>query len=210
MFVCLFFAFALNNDRHIISTKASAWLVRVKNMIFKYFVISVLLLCGVAHADPLDHFIDSYYEQKKATEWVEEATQGQVPNTQASKIVKEAYANAFSRHIKPSLVLAVIKTESTFKVNAKSNHNARGLMQVIPRWHKEKIAGRNIFSVPVAIEVGTWVLSDCLKKHKGSVYKGLSCYSGGGGKAYYAKVMKHQYALTQSLKPSGELVAKAF
>jgi len=179
-------------------------------MIFKYFVISVLLFCGMVSADPLDDFIDSYYEQRKAAAWVEEVTKGQVLKNDASKIVKEAYAQALSRKISPTLVLAVIKTESTFKVNAKSNHNARGLMQVIPYWHKDKIAGRNINSVSVSIEVGTWILQDCLSKHKGNVYKGLSCYSGGGGKPYYAKVMKHQYALAQSLKPNGQLVAMAY
>lgn len=176
-------------------------------MKMKYFVLSILLLCTFVRANVLDDFVDSRYEQTKATAWVKDSTRGSISDDEADKIVKEAYANAYSKKINPLLVLAVIRNESNFKVKAKSVDGSRGLMQVIPRWHKDKLAGRDPLSLTTSIDVGTWILHDCLVKHKGNILTSLSCYSGGGGKVYYNKVMKHQYALMQSIKQKDILIA---
>lgn len=175
-------------------------------MIMKYLVVGILLLCGLVRADPLGDFIQTSYEQEYAVMWVKESTGNTINDEQARKIVKETYVNSYSRHLNPLLVLAVIRNESNFKPDAKSKDGSRGLMQVIPRWHKDKLAGRNPLAITTSVDVGTWILSDCLIKHKGVVLKALSCYSGGGGSVYYNKVMKHKYSLTQSLKQRDILI----
>ena len=42
----------------------------------------------------------------------------------------------------PTLILSMIYVESRFKENAVSGSGACGLMQLIPKWNKEKINGR--------------------------------------------------------------------
>ena len=177
-------------------------------MIFRYFVLSVLFICTFVNASVLDEFIDSSYEQDLAVKWVRKSTNETITDKDALKIVKEAYANAYSKQINPLLVLAIIRNESNFRANAKSKDGSRGLMQVIPRWHKDKLAGRDALNVTTSIDVGTQILKNCMVKSKGVVFKALSCYSGGGGKPYYDKVMKFQYALNQSLKQQDILVSK--
>jgi len=175
-------------------------------MISKYFVLSLLLLCSIVRADPLDKFIETVYEQEKASQWVENTTKGKVPLKEAIGIVSDAYAYSISKNINPRVVLAVMWVESGFRSNAKSGYGAKGIMQVVPRYHKDKLAGRNPFLNEVSTDVGTTVLRDCLNKFKQNLYKGLYCYSG-GSKTYYSKVVNQQLMLSQSLIPSGELVA---
>lgn len=168
-------------------------------MKLKYLVLGALLICTFVKATPLDQFVSSSPEQEKAAVWVKESTNSTISSSDANKIVKEAYANAYSKNIDPLLVLAVMRNESNFVIKAKSKDGSRGLMQVIPYWHKDKLAGRDPLHLETSIDVGTWVLRDCLVKHKSHTLKSLSCYSGGGGQVYYGKVMKFKLALMQSL-----------
>jgi len=68
-------------------------------------------------------------------------------------------------------------------------------MQVIPKWHKEKvIAARDklgnpeLFNIDTNIFIGAWILKDCLIKHK-DTSKALLCYSG-QTEGYDQKVMR--------------------
>jgi Transglycosylase SLT domain len=177
-------------------------------MKIKYFVyIALMLICCISIADPLDKFVNTVDEQDNAIEWVKEITKDRVDNVQLRTIVSTAYAHAVSKDINPRLVLAIMRTESSFNASAKSNHGAKGLMQVMPRWHKDKLAGRSPYLIKVSTEVGTRILQDCLDKHRGNVYRGLNCYSGGGGKKYFDKVAKYQLELSRSMLPKGTLVA---
>lgn len=93
------------------------------------------------------------------------------------------------KNIDPFLLLSLIKNESGFRTGVKSAYGAKGLMQVVPHWHKDKIGKRSITSVSTNIEVGTQVLSDCLDKQKGNIRKALHCYSGGAS-SYTEKLHK--------------------
>jgi Transglycosylase SLT domain len=177
-------------------------------MKMKYFVyIALMLICCISIADPMDKFINTVDEQDNAIEWIKEATKDRVASTELRTIVSTAYAQAISKDINPRLVLAIMRTESGFNPSAKSNHGAKGLMQVMPKWHKDKLAGRSPYLIKVSTEVGTTILEDCLSKHKGNVYRGLNCYSGGGGKKYFDKVSKYQLELSRSMVPKGIVLA---
>lgn len=167
-------------------------------MIFiKYFLLTlVFFLSTITSANPLDKMISSLEEQSDLIGWVKDNAQIKLNDSDALKIIREAYAQGYSSNINPHLILAVIKTESGFRHKAKSSEGALGLMQVIPRWHKDKIKNRNPTDMKVSIEVGTKVLSDCLIKHKNNNLKALNCYSGGGGKKYYNKVFSYKQVIT--------------
>jgi soluble lytic murein transglycosylase-like protein len=173
----------------------------------KLFFLITLLMCNVCFSDPLDSFVDSLSEQSKAVSWVQTTTKGRVNQAEALLIVGETYAHSISREINPRIILAVMKVESNFQSNAKSNHGARGILQIIPYWHKDKLKGRNPFNIKVATEVGTTILQICLDKYSGDLFKGLNCYSGGGKQKYFNKVNTNKIDLVQALKPTGEALA---
>lgn len=121
-------------------------------------------------------------------EWISESTKKTVSVELAVKYVKEAYKAAERWDVDPLLLLAFMKPESGYRANAKNKSGASGLMQVIPRWHREKIAGRNIMHYKVNIDVGAQVINEYLAWHGENMAKAMKRYSGGAGKAYGSKI----------------------
>jgi soluble lytic murein transglycosylase-like protein len=95
--------------------------------------------------------------------------------------VEEAHAAAEAFAVDPLLVLAVMAVESRFDPHARSGYGARGLMQVVPRFHREKLAehgGEAALSDPrVNVLVGTQILKESLGR-SGGVRAGLQRYAG--------------------------------
>jgi len=167
----------------------------------KYFLLFTLpLFIGNSYSNSLDVFINSFTEQEISVEWVKKNAQIKLSDNQVREIVKEVYAQSYSKDLDPHMVLSMIKNESGFRLKARSREGALGLMQVIPRWHKDKLKGRDPTDAAVSIDVGTTILNDCLIKHKNNHLKSLNCYSGGGGLAYFQKIKKHQDILVLFVK----------
>jgi soluble lytic murein transglycosylase-like protein len=131
---------------------------------------------------------DRLYNQVIISEWITGKVNKRVSKREADSIVYHVNKQANRHKIDPLLLLSIIKKESTFYVKARSKSGARGLMQVMPRWHRDKIKGRDITNVAVNVEVGTKIISDCLVKHSDNVEKALYCYLGGKSKAYYNSI----------------------
>ena len=112
------------------------------------------------------------------------------------RMVNAAFKEGKKQNIDPFLIISLMNTESKFRFWAKSGEGARGLMQVIPRWHRDKIKGRDIHHIETNIEVGTKVLANCLKSRKGDIKKALNCYSGGARN--YAAKLKAGYIQARS------------
>lgn len=116
----------------------------------------------------------------------------------AMQLVTSVYDHAKTHGIRPSLLLAMIATESSFKRTARSKKGAVGYLQVIPKYHWNKIKGRNLWDTDVNVQVGVLVLKECYKKHR-SERRALACYNGATSpekaKLYYQQVAKNQYAL---------------
>ena len=110
---------------------------------------------------------------------------------EAEQIVNLAYYHADKHRVKPSLILGIIAVESRFDRKAVSPDGSKGYMQVLPRYHQDKIAGRNIHDAKINIEVGTKILGACVNKHK-HINKALACYNGAitpsKARAYVKKV----------------------
>lgn len=142
--------------------------------IFAYAILALNLLFA-----PFSAQAEVSYTKKAVESWIVAETKSLVSTATVKRIVNAVYAQSQKHGIDPLLILSTIRQESRFKVQAKSSHGAKGLMQVMPRWHQDKIAGRNIFNIETNIEVGTQILVDCLDKNKQQVSKALNCYSGG-------------------------------
>ena len=105
-----------------------------------------------------------------------------IPSAKAHTYVQEAVHQGVRHQLKPELILAVIGAESSAQEKAVSRRGARGLMQVIPRYHGKKIrqvgGSQALFKPRPNIAVGTAILIEQLKRHRGNVRQALLHYSG--------------------------------
>lgn len=129
-----------------------------------------------------------------------------VNNDAISLVVDAAYATGKDLHIDPLLLLAVTAVESGFNPFAESTAGASGLMQLMSKIHRDKLAdfgGANIALNPVAnLRVGAVVLKDCIRRG-GSVADGLRLYVGAGNgddNGYGARVLQERARILQAVR----------
>src|SRR3970282_1554375 len=76
--------------------------------------------------------------------------------------VRSAYVSGSELAVDPLLILAIMAIESGFNPVAQSSMGAVGLMQVIPRFHSEKLEDhggqQTLLDPEINIRVGTQVL----------------------------------------------------
>ncbi|OGA16408.1 MAG: hypothetical protein A3G25_04235 [Betaproteobacteria bacterium RIFCSPLOWO2_12_FULL_63_13] len=111
------------------------------------------------------------------------------------RLVRGAYDAGQQFGIDPLLILAVMGVESGFNPIAESGMGAKGLMQVIPKYHREKFrehgGAASVLDPMTNILVGARILKEYMRR-AGSVEAGLQLYSGGlldGTGQYARKVM---------------------
>lgn len=116
-------------------------------------------------------------------------------------------AHQVGRHLEldPLLILAVIAVESGFNPIAESVAGAKGLMQVIPKYHTEKLlefgGERAIFDPAANIVIGAQILKDMIRR-TGSVGIALQMYAGALGEGddqYTSKVLNEKQRLQRVL-----------
>lgn len=109
-----------------------------------------------------------------------------VPAYKATHIVEEAIANGDRHQVEPELILAIIAVESTFKERAVSRVGARGLMQVMPGSHRNKVRSIGgsgaLFDPAKNIHTGSQILVNYLNDHSGNLRRALLNYNGSLGK----------------------------
>ncbi len=138
----------------------------------------------------------SFNDQYEATVWLTDMSyrlRKRIPDPKFRiKLLKGVHREAKRVGVEPELVLAVIEVESNFDQFAISRVGARGLMQVMPFWHK--IIGRpgdNLFNLKTNLRYGCTILKYYLDKEKGNLTRALGRYNGSLGKwKYPGKVYK--------------------
>ena len=132
-----------------------------------------------------------------------------VAASQTERIVRAAYGAAREVGLDPLLVLAVIAIESRFNPIAESVVGAKGLMQIIPKFHRAKLdalGGEEAVLDPESnIAVGARILQEYVYR-TGSLEGGLQFYNGAfwDGSAQYAqKVMAERERLEGVLRGKG-------
>jgi soluble lytic murein transglycosylase-like protein len=108
----------------------------------------------------------------------------------------------------PLLLLAVMAVESRFNPIAESVMGAKGLMQVIPKFHQDKLdalGGQDSVLDPMTnILVGARILQDAVRRG-GGLMPGLQLYNGAFGddsQQYAQKVLAEKERMRQTLKRS--------
>lgn len=97
------------------------------------------------------------------------------------EFVQIAHAEARKAGLDPLLIMAVIGIESSFNPIAESVAGAKGLMQIIPRFHGEKLAefggDRAVYDPEANIRVGTRIIREYLTR-TGNLGIALQMYAG--------------------------------
>lgn len=132
-------------------------------------------------------------EMARVRDWV--ASRYRVSGETLELVLAAAEEAGRHRGVDPLLIVAIMAVESSFNPRAVSNAGAQGLMQVIPRYHKDKIGskpGKNaLFDPAFNVHVGTQVLHEGLTRY-GSLQNALQYYNGSLGDPslrYTRKVM---------------------
>ncbi len=118
------------------------------------------------------------------------------PAVEAREIVRAAERAARRHGLPATLLLAIAETESSFNPRARSGYGARGLMQVVPRFHPEAVRAAGgparLHEATVGIDVGALVLAGYVAR-AGELAPALARYSG-GARGYASKVQRRMEA----------------
>jgi len=125
----------------------------------------------------------------------------------AAGVVRAAFREGQRHGLDPMLILAVIAVESRFNPIAESEQGAVGLMQVVPRFHMDKIESLGAASMLLPepnIAIGARILKDSIRRG-GSDAAGLQLYNGAVDdetRTYANKVLNERRRLEDSLPRS--------
>jgi hypothetical protein len=126
----------------------------------------------------------------------------------AFDLVTLAHGAGRQLQLDPLLIIAVIAVESRFNPIAESRAGAKGLMQIIPKYHGDKLeefGGEQAVFEPLAnIHVGARILKEYLRR-TGNLGIALQMYAGALGDdedQYTRKVLNERYRLQQVVSPS--------
>lgn len=94
----------------------------------------------------------------------------------AEVIAKSVDKSSEKYQLPRKLICAIIKHESNINPFAKSKVSAVGLMQVMPKIHKEKVGDRNLWHISTNIDVGCNIFKEYLDLEKGNLNKTFHRY----------------------------------
>lgn len=126
-----------------------------------------------AEASPLDR------EQRAVAEFI--AKRYRVAGDAVAGFVAAAYRAGAQHSVDPLLILAVMAIESRYNPVAESDMGAKGLMQVIPKFHLEKLMDHGgeqaLLDPEVNITVGAQILREYYRRF-GDLETSLQMYAG--------------------------------
>ena len=94
-------------------------------------------------------------------------------------LIQSGIKHSKSMKVDPTLTISVMAVESGFNPRAKSKHGALGSMQVVPKYHRDKLKGKRLLTVNDGAQVGVSILRDCKLKQKHPTKSNiLQCYCG--------------------------------
>lgn len=119
------------------------------------------------------------HEQRAVTEFI--SKRYRVASDAVASFVAAAYRAGAQHSVDPLLILAVMAIESRYNPVAESNMGARGLMQIIPKFHLEKLMDHGgehaVLDPDVNIAVGAQILREYYRRF-GDLETSLQMYAG--------------------------------
>ena len=159
----------------------------------------------VATADPQPEVRGPAPEERKIRAMSDYLGKRYFVSTEAiRRLVEMAFAVGHEVNLDPLLILAVMAVESRFNPIAESNAGAQGLMQVIPKYHADKLpesqTDASFLNPSVNVLVGAKVLKDYIGRSGGDLQSGLQMYNGSPWDStaqYASKVIAEKERLRQ-------------
>lgn len=144
-------------------------------------------------------------KMQKALDYV--ARRYRVSTDALQPIFATAQASGRELRLDPLLIVAVIGVESGFNPFSQSVFGAQGLMQVVPRFHLDKLPEeadqQSAFLDPVTnVQVGARVLKESIRRN-GGLENGLQQFGGAindPARRYSTKVLAEKQRLEQALR----------
>lgn len=143
-------------------------------------------------------------EQRAVTEFI--AKRYRVAEDAIAGFVASAYRAGGQLKLDPLLILAVMAVESRYNPVAESNLGAKGLMQVIPKFHQDKLLEHGgepaLLDPEVNIQVGAQILREYVGRF-GEVETALQMYAGAfdiPNYPYAGKVLAERARLAQAAR----------
>lgn len=164
-------------------------------------------ISAVAFAGPVETALER--EQRSITSFI--AKRYRVSDTAVAAFVAAAYRAGEQYSVDPLLILAIMAIESRYNPVAESTVGAKGLMQVLPKYHLDKLSdhgGEDALLEPeVNIQVGAQILREYQRRFR-DTETALQVYAGAFAEpsaAYAAKV----FAELARLEPLRQKARKA-
>ncbi len=105
-------------------------------------------------------------EQRALAEFI--SRRYRVAEAASAGFVSKAYRSGREHAVDPLLILAVMAIESRYNPVAESSKGAKGLMQIIPRYHQEKFVEHGgeyaVLDPDVNIQVGAQILREYMRR----------------------------------------------
>ena len=121
-------------------------------------------------------------------------------------LVTMAHAAGHQIGVDPLLIIAVMAVESRFNPIAESVMGAKGLMQIIPKYHSDKFRDfggvKQVFDPETNILVGSQIIKEYMVR-TGNLNSALQMYGGvqtSDNDGYFGKVMTEKQRLQQVLR----------
>ena len=169
--------------------------------------VALSCLAAEPHAPPLEQASPPDPAQRVLVEYL--SRRFAIAAEATERMVQAADRAAAEVGLDPLLVLAVISIESRFNPIAESAMGAKGLMQIIPKYHRAKLdelGGEDSVLDPESnILLGARILQE-YERRTGTLEAGLQFYNGAfwDGSAQYAqKVMAERERLVQVVRSRG-------
>jgi soluble lytic murein transglycosylase-like protein len=167
--------------------------------------VVVPVAAPVPMAEPIRHTAASEsardVEQRALAEYI--ARRYRVAESASSAFVSTAYHAGREHSVDPLLILAVMAIESGYNPVAESSMGAKGLMQIIPRFHQEKLFEHGgelaLLDPKVNIQVGARILREYMRRF-GATEAALQMYGGAMDEPtaqYAGKVLAEKARLLQ-------------
>ena len=178
----------LPSERHLVRNSLPEFLAEAPSE------ISAL---GTAHPDVIE--LVQEREQRALAEFI--ARRWRIADTAATSYVAIAYRAGTRHHVDPVLILSVMAIESRYNPVAESVVGAKGLMQIIPKYHLEKLLDHGgeeaLLDPEVNIHVGAQILREYYRR-LGDQQAALQKYAGAFDEPtsrYAAKVFEERMRL---------------
>src|SRR5262245_27064546 len=151
-------------------------------------------------------------EQRALAEFI--AKKYRVAEEAIAGIVSSAYRAGAEHRVDPLLILAVVAIESRFNPLAESVFGAKGLMQIMPKYHQEKLSEHGgdsaLLEPDVNIQVGAQILREYLRR-SGETESALQMYVGVGSEdvLYPERVLAERARMKQTAERVKRLASRS-